>query len=80
MNRNIADRGNPYTGGGHTYNQLLKQRKMAYSVPEASDTTGIPVSTLWRLIKEGRLKSAKVGRRRLILADALMTFLEDQAA
>lgn len=39
---------------------------------------GLSRSTTYRLIKEGHLRSLKVGRRRLIPTDEIGRFLRDQ--
>lgn len=54
-------------------------RKLAYSIAEAAAMTGIKRTTLQRLLDNGALATVHVGRRRLVLADSLMSFLERQA-
>jgi excisionase family DNA binding protein len=49
--------------------------KVAYSVAEAVHVTGIGRSRLYEEISAGRLRTIKVGRRRLILAEAVQTWL-----
>jgi excisionase family DNA binding protein len=49
--------------------------KLMYRVPEAVEQTGIGRSTLYELMRTGELESVKVGRSRLIPADALETFV-----
>ena len=39
---------------------------------------GLGRTTTYRLIKEGRLRSIKVGRRRLVPADEIARFLRDE--
>lgn len=41
---------------------------------------GLGRTTTYRLIKEGRLRSIKVGRRRLIPTDEIARFLRDEIA
>ncbi|MCB1924719.1 MAG: helix-turn-helix domain-containing protein [Gammaproteobacteria bacterium] len=48
---------------------------ISYTIDGASEATGIPKSTLWEHIKSGRLASLKVGRRRLIPRESLVTFV-----
>ena len=50
--------------------------KLAYRVDEASCVSGISRSSLFLAIKEGKLKSVKVGGSRLIHADELRRFLK----
>jgi excisionase family DNA binding protein len=49
--------------------------KLLYRVPEAVEQTGIGRSTLYELMRSGDLESVKVGRSRLIPADALEEFV-----
>lgn len=53
---------------------------ISHSIESASEATGIPKSTLWLYIKEGKLESYKVGRRRLIPHKALVRLVEGGAA
>ena len=50
--------------------------KLAYTVPEAQDATGLSRSTLYRLIDGKKLRIIKVGTRTLIPADSLVTYLD----
>jgi excisionase family DNA binding protein len=49
--------------------------KLSYTIKEAAQSTGLSQRFLWYAIAEGRLKSVKVGGRRLILARHLDDFL-----
>jgi excisionase family DNA binding protein len=49
--------------------------KLSYTLREAADTTGLSVRFLCYAIADGRLKSVKVGGRRLIPARALEDFI-----
>lgn len=53
---------------------------ISHSVEGASEATGIPKSTLWLYIKEGKLESYKVGRRRLIPHAALLRLVQGGGA
>jgi excisionase family DNA binding protein len=56
--------------------------KMAFSINEARQATGLGRSRLYEEIAAGRLRIAKSGRRTLVLAESLQSFLkalEDQA-
>lgn len=46
------------------------------SVNEAQETLGIKRSTLYDLMYDGKLESVKIGRRRLIPAQAIEAFIE----
>lgn len=52
--------------------------RIAYSVDEASKATGLGRTTLYGLMSAGRLRSCKIGNRRLIRAQDLMALI-DQA-
>lgn len=58
---------------------LAPAEKLAYSINEAAALTGIKRTTLQRLLDNGALATVHVGRRRVVLADSLMSFLERQA-
>ncbi|KQS02190.1 hypothetical protein ASG11_15535 [Sphingomonas sp. Leaf357] len=45
--------------------------RLAYSVTEACTVTGLGKTTLYSLLKGGRLPSCKIGNRRLIRRDDL---------
>lgn len=50
---------------------VSETQKLAYSVPEAAAATSLSQPYLWQLIYSGKLRSMKVGKRRLIPAHAL---------
>ena len=47
----------------------------AYRVDAAAKAYGLSRTTLYKLLREGRLQSVLVGRRRLILRDSLEALL-----
>ena len=49
--------------------------KLSYTLKEAAHSTGLSQRFLWYAIASGRLKSVKVGSRRLIPARALEDFI-----
>ncbi|KPM52729.1 hypothetical protein ACG83_24960 [Frankia sp. R43] len=55
--------------------------KLLLTTDEAAETLGIGRSTLYDLIRSGKLRTVKIGRRRLVpaaaLADAINTLLEE---
>ncbi len=54
------------------------QSRLAYSIPEFMRDAGLGSrSTVYKEIAEGRLKTVKVGRRRLIPADAAREWLDN---
>lgn len=52
------------------------QDKMAYSIDEASEYTGIGRNTLRKLIEWKKLPVLKVGRKLLIRVDTLEAFMQ----
>lgn len=53
--------------------------KLAYSVDEAAATLTLSKARLYELLKSGEIKYKQCGRRRLIPASAIRTFLEEAA-
>ncbi len=49
--------------------------KKALSIPEAVEVTGVSRSTLYREIRDKRLKAIKVGRRTLVGREAIDEWL-----
>lgn len=49
---------------------------LAYSVADACRVSSLGRTFLFAAIKDGKLETKKVGRRRLILADSLRSFIE----
>lgn len=49
--------------------------RLAVGIEEAADLLGLGRSLLFRLIKEGQLRSVKVGKRRLIAVSELEAFM-----
>ena len=54
----------------------MRESKMAYSIDEAAKCTGIGRNTLRKLIEWKKLPVLKVGRKLLIRADTIETFME----
>jgi hypothetical protein len=57
----------------------LKQRLLA-SVREVRDHTGWGPNTIYKLIKDGELKSVKAGARRSITVESLLAKVNGEAA
>jgi excisionase family DNA binding protein len=55
--------------------QTVEQDRMAYSVKEVSELTGLPISTLKLHIYNGMLKATKVGKRWIINSHSLREYL-----
>ncbi len=52
--------------------------KAALSMRETSETLGIGLSTLKELVRTNRIPSVRIGKRRIIPAASLESFLRDQ--
>lgn len=50
--------------------------RQAFSVDRAAETLSLGASTIWRLIKAGRLKTVKLGGRTLIRREELLRLLD----
>jgi excisionase family DNA binding protein len=50
--------------------------RLVYSIREAAEASGLSRATLYRLISDGRLKTVKIGARRLIPVAALTALLD----
>jgi excisionase family DNA binding protein len=61
-----------------TPQQNLERR--ALSIPEAARTCGVSRATLYRLIADGKLKTLKIGARRLVTVGALDALLSGGAS
>ena len=53
--------------------------RMAYSVEETAQALGIGRGLVFMLLREGQLKSIRLGKRRLIPAAELQAFMDRQA-
>lgn len=54
--------------------------RLAYSITQAAEASSLSRSTLYAAMEEGRLHFVKIKGRRLILADALRSFLKGEVA
>ncbi|MBZ9954303.1 MULTISPECIES: helix-turn-helix domain-containing protein [unclassified Mesorhizobium] len=52
-------------------------KRLAYTLREASETTGLSRAKLYGLFKEGKLRRSKAGGRTLILATELERYLRE---
>ncbi len=50
--------------------------RLAYTVAEVAQATGVSKATIWRRVKEGELRTFKWGGRTLIRADELRRALD----
>jgi excisionase family DNA binding protein len=53
---------------------------MAYCVEDAALVMGLTRTAVYAMIKEGRLKSIREGRRRIIPRSAIQAYLDSNAA
>jgi len=53
---------------------------LAYSPRDAARVTGLGLTTVYRLINEGKLERRKIGTRSLIPAASLRRLIEGEAA
>lgn len=49
---------------------------LLYSIPDAADQLSVSARVLERLIKDGEVDTVKIGRRRLVPAEALSDYIE----
>ena len=55
---------------------MTQQDRLAYTVEQAVESTGLTRTRLYRAFADGSLKSFRCGRRRMISATALQGFIE----
>ena len=53
--------------------------RVAFSLPEVAALTGFAVSTLYKWMRAGRLRTTKVGGRRIVTSEALAELLAGDA-
>jgi excisionase family DNA binding protein len=53
--------------------------RLAVPVDDACTITGLSHSSIYELIRDGRLKSVTIGRRRLVLMRSIEALLQPQA-
>ena len=61
-------------GGGRNANSVTK---LVYSIPDACEAADVNKDTIYKGIHSGKLRSLKIGRRRLIRVEALSKWLKD---
>lgn len=50
--------------------------RLLYSIPDAAEKLSISARVLERLIADGEVETTKIGRRRLVPAEALVEYVE----
>lgn len=51
--------------------------KLAFTIQEAAQASSLGQTSIYKAIREGRLRCRKCGSRTLIIRDDLMSFLDD---
>lgn len=59
---------------------MIRDERLAFRIDEVAELAGISRATIYRLIATGKLRTIKIGRRRLIPAAALHSLTEKGAA
>ncbi len=59
--------------------RVRPEEKLAFRVNEAVAVSGLSRSTIYELLKAGKLRAVKIGGRRLILRESLQALLEVNA-
>lgn len=54
--------------------------KIGYSIDETIEATSLGRTVVYELLRSGELESIKVGRRRIIPADAIRSYFDEQRA
>ena len=54
-------------------------RPIGITVPRTREITGLGNTTIWKLIKEGKLRTAKVGGRTLVLYDSVEALFRERS-
>lgn len=54
-------------------------QRLGYGISEAAESIGCSPGHIRHLIERGELKSAKVGRRRIVRAEDLQAFLAEKS-
>ena len=49
--------------------------KLLATIPEASQATGLGRSSIYELIHDGKLKSVKSGKRRLVVVESIKSYV-----
>ena len=53
--------------------------RLAYGVTEAAAALSVGTATVWRWVKDGKVKTLKIGCRTLIRREELVRLLDDAA-
>jgi excisionase family DNA binding protein len=60
---------------GHKTHSIAANERIALRINDASIVSGLSRSTLYELLKAGKIRAVKIGGRRLILRDSLEALL-----
>lgn len=50
--------------------------RLLYAIPDAADELSISARVMERLISDGEVETVKIGRRRLVPAEALTAYID----
>jgi len=73
VRRHLAD-------GFNTDKPMQTPIRRAYSIPEVMCILGLCRDSVYKLIREGRLRARKIGRRTVVLETDIQAFLEELPA
>ena len=65
----------PSASGHLGHSTRARQQPIAVSIRAACEIAGIGRTTAYKLIREGKLQSATVGRRRVVIVASIMRLL-----
>jgi excisionase family DNA binding protein len=65
--------------GGELMSDLVTSKPISITVKTARDMSGLSNTTVYELIKTGRIKTTKVGRRTLVIYSSLENLLNPEA-
>lgn len=51
--------------------------KIGYSIEEAAQACGVGRTVMCALIKDGKVKSVKIGRRRIVPAESIQAYMRE---
>lgn len=54
----------------------MNLERLLYSIPDAADQLSVSARVLERLVADGEVSTVKIGRRRLVPAEALEDYVE----
>ncbi len=58
----------------------MNMQPLAFTIEGTTQATGLPRTTIYELLGQGKLQARKAGRRTLILAESVQAYLESLPA